>query len=325
MSLQRQFCIRHISTQELLVRLLMFSIFLVQPGCTTSPLKPWEPHVTEDMRATIHTIGVVVGEELPRRTVLNRYGEAQHPLDVALAEDPLRVPVESHSETASYARRTAGKWVDTWVMWAGDVGRTPDVLATSSALAMLVVTPVVWGAGAVAGAIEAPSAKEEQVHGVLQIEDLILRLQNHVLMHVTERTNMSVAPLPRTANDPLSDRETVSASGVSQLDAILRILVQSIDLRGSSGIDPLLALHLDVQATLVAPLAATPLYTRSFHYVTGARRFTEWTAEGAQSFDAQVFHETLDLSLARLAEMMVDDLFLTHPFVHEHRRVKDGS
>jgi hypothetical protein len=308
----------------------MLSLFLMQQGCTTSPLKPWAPHVTEEVRATIRTIGVAVGEQLPRQTVLDRYGEAHHSLDVALAEEPLRVPVKSLSETASYARRTAEKWSKNWLTWTGDLfvefpkAGEGAVFLTTIAGAMLVVTPVVGGAGAVAGAIEAPRTKEKQVHGVLRIDDLIHRLQRHVITHLTERTDMSGPPLPRTANDPVGDRETVSASGVSQPDAMLKIQLKSIDLRGAPDIDPLLALNLDVQAILEVPTAATPLYRHSFHYVTGARRFTEWTAEGAQSFDAQVFHETLDLSLARLAELMVDDLFLTYPFVHEHRRVTHG-
>ena len=155
---------------------------------------------------------------------------------------------------------------------------------------------------------------------MLQVEDLIHRLQNYVLTQVTDRTDISVSPLSRTANAPLGDRETVPASGVFQPDALLRILVQSIDLRGPFDVDPPLALHLEVQATLMAPSAATPLYTHAFQYVTGARRLTEWTAD-----DAQVFRGTVDLSLARLAELMVDDLFLTYPFVHEHRRVRHGS
>ena len=290
-----------------LSRLLILSVLMVQQGCTTSSMKPWAPHVAEDVRAAIRTIGVAVAADLP------------------LVAVELRV-VEYPSETARYARRKASNWSENWLNGSilNEIGGG-GFLGTTIVGAMLVVTPVVWGAGAVAGAIEAPPAKEKQVHGVLQYEDLIHRLQNHVLTHVTERTDMSVVPLPRTANDPLGDRETVSASGVSQPDAILRIHLKSIDLRGASDIDPFLALHLDVQATLVAPSAVTPLYTHSFHYVTGARRFTEWTAEGAQSFDAQVFHETLDLSLARLAELMVDDLFLTHPFIHEHRRARDGS
>lgn len=303
MGFPRRFLARHISTKASLVRLLMLSIFLVPQGCTTSPLKPWAPHVAEDVRATIRTIGVAVAGELSRVTIeLTPKG------------------------TTSGARRKAGKWSENWLMSIGEAAKVnpPPPIFTTTAGAMLVVTPVVWGAGAVYGAIEASSgeaieAQVPQVHGVLQIDDLIHRLQNHVLTHLTERTDMSVATLLRTANDPLGDRKTVPASRVSQPDAMLRIRVQSIDLRGASDIDPLLALHLDVQVTLEAPTATTSLYRHSFHYVTGVRRFTEWTVN-----DAQMFRETVDLSLARLAELMVDDLFLTYPFVHEHRRVKHG-
>lgn len=60
MSFPRQFIASYIPTQNSLVRLLMLSIFLAQQGCTTSPLKPWTPHVAEDVRATIRTIGVAV-------------------------------------------------------------------------------------------------------------------------------------------------------------------------------------------------------------------------------------------------------------------------
>ena len=209
-------------------------------------------------------------------------------------------------------------------MWADENGRMPTGFGTTTAGAMLVVTPVVAAAGAAYGAIEAPSAGEKEANeasfsGLLQVEDVIHRLQNHVLTHVTDRTDISVSPLPRTANDPLGDRESAPASRVSQPDALLRILVQSIDLRGTFDVDPPLALHLEVQATLMVPSAATPMYTHSFHYVTRARHLTEWTAD-----DAQVFRRTVDLSLARLAELMMDDLFLTYPFAHEHQTVRHG-
>ncbi|MGH7147104.1 MAG: hypothetical protein ACREIJ_04285 [Nitrospiraceae bacterium] len=291
--------------------LLIILALMVQQGCTASPGKqwgPWVPHVTEDVRARVRTIEVAVVEELPRVTV--------------------ELPSKG---AASGAGRKAGKWSGNWVTSAayglveGARPRGEGLPIATTAGAMLVVTPVVAAAGAVYGAIETPSAEtvesqETQVRGVLQVEDLIHRLQNHVLTYVTDRTDMSVSTFPRTANDPLGDRETVSASRVSQPDALLRILVQSIDLRGPYDVDPPLALYLEVQATLVAPSVATPLYTHSFHYVTMARPLTEWTAD-----DALVFRRTVDLSLARLAELMVDDLFLTYPFVHEHRAVKHGS
>jgi hypothetical protein len=189
---------------------------------------------------------------------------------------------------------------------------------------MLVVTPVVASAGAVYGAIEAPSAEtvepqEAKVRGVLQAEDLIHRLQHHVLKQVIDRTDISVATLPTEASDQFGNRETVPASGVPQPDTMLKIQLQSIDLRGNFDVDPPLALHLNALVTLTASSTATSLYTHAFQYVTGARRLTEWTAD-----DAKGFHEAVDLSQARLAELIVDDLFLTYPFVHEHRRAKHG-
>jgi hypothetical protein len=50
------------------------------------------------------------------------------------------------------------------------------------------------------------------------------------------------------------------------------------------------------------------------------RPLTEWVAE-----DAKEFHAALELSLARLAELIVDDVLVTYPFahefVHQHDRV----
>ena len=243
-------------------------------------------------------------------------------VELPVVAGELQVTVESPSEytTATYAKLKAWQWSKTWL---DKTQYIPPIFwfSTVTAGAMLVLTPVVAAAGAVAGAIEAPSAEETQVHSVFTVGDLVHRLQNHVLTQVTERTDISVATILGTVPNPLGGREAVSASGVSQPDAILRIQLKSIDLRGSFDVDPLLALNLDVQVTLVASSAATPLYTHSFHYVTGARRLTEWRTADVE----QGFRETVDLSLARLAELMVDDLFLTHPFVHEHRRVRDGS
>ena len=128
MSFPRQFFVRHISTQDSLVRLLIPSISRVQQGCTTSPLKPWAPHVGEDVRATIRTIGVAVAAELPR------------------------VTVELTSEgTASDAGREAGKWSENWLIRTHDLAQVPRFFATTTAGAMLVVTPVVAAAGAVCG------------------------------------------------------------------------------------------------------------------------------------------------------------------------------
>ena len=284
-----------------ITRVLILSLLVLQQGCTTSPWMPWSPHVTEDVRAKIRTIGVVVAEELPRVT--------------------LELPSKG---AASGAGRKAGKWSGNWAMATGSIAGQGKEFGLTTEAAMLVVTPVVALAGAVYGAIEAPSteaveSQEAKVRGVLQGEHLIHRLQDHVLKQVIDRTDISIATLPREASDQSGHRETVLTSGVPQPDTILMIQLKSVDLRGKFDVDPPLALNLEAQVTLTAPSAATPLYTHSFHYVTGARRLTEWTAD-----DAKIFREAVDLSLVRLAELIVDDLFLTHPFVHEHTKARYG-
>jgi hypothetical protein len=284
----------HIPCVYSLACLLILSVLMFQQGCTATP---WKPHGTEDVRVKINTIELAVAEELPRVTV--------------------ELPSKG---AASGAGRKAGKWSRDWAMTAaGIVGQGREVGLTTST-AMLVVTPVVASAGAVYGEIEAPSAavvesQEAQVRGVLQAEDLIRRLQRFVLTQVTDRTDILIAPLPKESSDQIGHRETLPASEMPQPDAMLKILLKSIDLRGTFDVDPPLALHLNTEVTLTAPSATPPLYTHVFQYVTGARRLTEWTAD-----DAKGFREAVDLSLALLVELIVDDLFLVHPFVHEHRR-----
>lgn len=285
----------------IIIIVLILSLLIGQQGCTTPPMEPWSPHVTEDVRAKIRIIGIAVAEELPR------------------------VAVELPSKgAASGAGRKAGKWSGNWVMAAGSMAAYGRELGLTTGAAMLVVTPVVALAGAVYGAIEAPSAEaveshEAQVHGVLQAEDLIQRLQNHVLKQVTDRTDISISTLRREASNQIGDRETVPASEVPQPDAMLMIQLQTIDLRGKFDVDPPLALHLEANVAITVPSVAPPVYTHSFQYVTGARQLTEWTAD-----DARVFREAVDLSLARLAELIVDDLFLAHPFIHEHTKARHG-
>jgi hypothetical protein len=251
MMFPRNLFIDHIPCLYSLSPLLILSVLMLQQGCTW---KPWSPHVTEDVRAKIRTIGVVVTEELPRVTV--------------------ELPSKG---VASGAGRKAGKWSGNWVMNAVGIATQVEGYGLTTGAAMLVVTPVVASAGVVYGAIEAPSAEvvesqEAQVHGVLQAEDLIHRLRHLLLTHVTDRTDISVAALPSEASDPIGYREIVPASGVPQPDAMLRILLKSIDLQGTFDVDPPLALHLKAEVTLTSPSAAPLLYTHAFQYVTGARR-----------------------------------------------------
>lgn len=169
---------------------------------------------------------------------------------------------------------------------------------------MLAVTPVV----AAVGAIEAPSAEavesqEAQVRGILQGEQLIHQLEKQVLTQVRDRTDVVATILPKNAWDQASHREAAPTSGVPQPNTMLRIQLKSIDLRGKLDVDPPLALNVEAQVTLIVPTAAM-LLNADIRYVSEALPLTEWTTD-----DAKVFRKAVDLSLARLAELIVDDLF----------------
>lgn len=264
--------------------------------------KQWSPHVTEEFRSRIHTVEIAVSEELPRVT--------------------LELPSKG---AGSGAGRKAGKWSGNWAKAAGHValsGGDGAILTFAIGAAMLAVTPAVASAGAMYGAIEAPSAEsvesqETQVQVALQSAQLIRQLENHLLTQARDRTNLAATLSSKKTDDKLTRPEEALTPVIA--DRILRVQLQSIDLQGPFDVNPPLELHFTVQVTLTGGSDTTPQHTRSFHYVTGARLLAEWTVD-----DAKRFREAVDLSLSRLAEFIIDDLFLTYPFVHEHRGIQHG-
>ena len=283
---------------------LSLSILLGLQGCATRPPKPPLPRVPEYLRTETRAIEIVVSEELPR------------------------VAMELPSKGAgSGARRKADKWTGNWAKAAGIVavsGRGDGAaLGVAIGAAMLVVTPVVAAAGAVKGAIEASSAdtvesQEAQVQVALQSGQLIRQLEDQLLTQLRDHTDHAAIPHSKKTDDQPSHREGTPTAVIPQW--LLRVQLQSIELQGPFDVDPPLELHFTVHAALAKDSDATPQYTRSFQYVTGTRRLAEWTAD-----DGKHFRETVNLSLARLAELIIDDLFLTYPFVHDHRGAKHGS
>ncbi|MDH4187505.1 MAG: hypothetical protein OEV08_10935 [Nitrospira sp.] len=299
--------------------LLILSILLVSQGCGIHPRTiPWSPHLKEEARTQIHTIEVVVDETLPR------------------------VTLEGPSKGAfSGAGRKAGKWLANWT-WTEVLALEGRELGAAVSGAMLALTPIVAATGAVVGAIEAPSAEtvesqEAQVRDIVQIADLLQRLEKHVRVQITDQTDISLAVPQGRARTQVSPQDIVTTTVVSPQSPVLTIRLQSLDLRGGFDADPPLALHLKAQVTFATPTGsprpyneaeqfikglgeqplatstdATPLYNRTFQDVTQARLLSEWVAE-----DAKVFHAALELSLGRLAELIVDDVFLTYPFAHE--------
>jgi hypothetical protein len=190
-------------------------------------------------------------------------------------------------------------------------GREPGV---TTGAAMLAVTPVVVGAGALYGAIEAPSAgtidsQETQVRGVLHADKLIGDLEQQVFGDIKNRTDFMPVLQPRNGGGNAGGAPDTG----TKADARLKITLKSVQLRGPFDVDPPLALYLETHVTLLSSQYETEMYSRTFHYETGTRQLTEWTAD-----DATIFREAVHTSLSRLAELIVDDVFLIYAFDHDH-------
>lgn len=274
-----------------ITHVLILLLFILQQGCATTPTESWETPLTEDTRRTILTVGIMVSEELPRVTV--------------------DLPSKG---AASGAGRKAGKWAGNWAMTSVHVAGAGREFGVTTGAAMLAVTPVVVGAGALYGAIEAPSARavesqEAQVRGVLHADALIGDLEQHVFGYTRDRTDFIPVLLPRN----LADTARGAPDTGTNPDARLKITLKSVQLRGAFDVDPPLSLYLETDVTLLSPQDPTAIYSRSFHYQTGTRQLTEWTAN-----DAALFREVVSTSLSRLTELIVDEVFLTVSIDHEH-------
>jgi len=167
----------------------------------------------------------------------------------------------------------------------------------------------------VKGAFESPSAEsvdssEAQVRGILQAEDLLQRLREQVLKEVADKTEIIVSGRLQAGDTIAALKQAVGPGERRQPDSVLRIQLQSLELHGPYEVDPELALHLEAEVTLTTAPAGRAIYTSPVRYVTRALRLSEWVEN-----DAKLFTEAVNLSLARLAELIVDDILLTYDLV----------
>ena len=297
------------------IGILLLPLLILQQGCATTPIESWQSRLPEYTRSQILTVDIVVSEALPRIT--------------------LDLPSKG---AASGAGRKTHKWVGNWLIAAGATC-SGGSYGCAVGLAMLAVTPLIAGMAALSGAVEAPStetveSQETQVQAVLQaqIERLIGEFERQIVGHITSQTDvvptlLSRTEIPKTGYSERGrglsdDMQRMFGSGMNQIgegktdtkpkiDARLGIVLKTLELRGPDDVDPPLALQLEADITLSR--YGTGVYSRTFRYETGRQHLTKWLAD-----DATPLREAVGTSLSRLAELIVDDVFLTYSFYHEH-------
>lgn len=273
------------------IGILLLPLLILQQSCATTPIESWQSRLREQTRTQILTVDIVVSEALPRVM--------------------LDLPSKG---AASGAGRKTHKWVGNWLKVAGGTFYGGGY-GGAVGVAMLAVTPLIAGIGALYGAAEAPSAEtvesqDTQMKGAIQAqaEKLIGEFERQMVGHITSQTDVTPVLLPRAGPNQIGDRQT---SIEPKTHALLRVDLKSLELRGPDDVDPPLALQLEADITLAR--YGTGVYSWTFRYETGRRQLTKWLAD-----DATPLREAVGISLSRLAELIVDDLFLTRSFNHEH-------
>lgn len=263
----------------------------------------WKPPVSEELRASFGTVGLVGLDTVP----------------------DIQVDTPAKGSLAG-AGRKAGGWTRDWLLGGprgcSSGGSSGGGIGTILCAAVwLGLTPVVAMSGAVYGAATAEDAATVK-KAETQLKDSLAKLRYGRALrdHVADEAKkysptLALFPLDQ-ANLGNTDSSPDAPRAKDGINTILEIEVESIGVNGQWDVDPPLAITVKAKARMLESRSGKVLHDDSFRYTTKTRSFSDWAKD-----DAKAFSEAIDLSLQRLSEFMVERLFFTFPFTHEHVNV----
>ena len=271
---------------------LCLTLFIWQSGCAHQP-----PLLSEEVRAQLGTIGVVSARFVP--------------------EVELETPAKG---SLGGAGKGAAKVVAEGFSAAGQVGgggcsgygcAGPLLLALAIIATSTTVGALAGGVYGAVAALDVETVEEAEaalthVLGNLSMQEA---LRDHVLEEARKHTEYSFVLLkdqgPTTGDETINYR-TLATQGIN---TVLELRMESIGLDGEWGVDPPLAILMDVRTRLIRLEDGALLYDHTFPYRSGVHLFTEWAAH-----DGQLFREGLDSGYQTLAREIVEELFLLYRF-----------
>jgi hypothetical protein len=175
----------------------------------------------------------------------------------------------------------------------------------------IALVPVFALGGAIYGAVVAESAAtvaeaEASLSQALTEVKVQEALRDRVLLVARDQTPHPVILLEETGATARTEgvRDPPSAEGAS--DTFLEVRVAALRFVGG-GINPPLALVMNVETRLVSAEDRGTLYEATLEYRSRTRKFTEWAADNAQPF-----REELERAVHSLAERIVEEVFLLY-------------
>jgi hypothetical protein len=258
---------------------LMF--LMGQVGCALAPQGPPPPLLSDEVRESLGTIGVVSARFAPK----------------AHLEAPT-------SGKGSGAAKGAAAGFFGMISGAASAGGYGGAIA-------ILLAPVAGLVGAVVGAVEAESAATvEESAAALQNALAELKIQetmrDRVLQVAQEQTRYPFVLLEDRGLTAYGEEVRYSASADEGIDTILEVSVPKLGLLGG-GVNPPLPLVMIADARLISVADGRELYAHTWKYRSGTRKFVEWAANNAQPL-----RDEIDRAYQSLAEQIVKELFLLY-------------
>ena len=260
---------------------LSITLLIVQWGCAHAPPRPVPQPLSEEVRATLGTIGVVSAAVTPETQFKGPTGGKLHGTGKGAAVGFL-----------------AG---------AGRAAMVTPPEPLSAALWLVFVVPAVAAVGTVAGGVYGAFAAESGGK-VKEAEAALNKALGELKVQETMRDRVLQEAVDKTPHTfvLIHDQAPYSSLADKGIDTVLEISVLRFGLAGS-GVNPPLALVISVRASLIRISDGTELYGRPWIYHSRKRKLTDWAAD-----DAQPFREEVDRVYQGLAERIVEELFLLY-------------
>ena len=281
-----QFRRRSIAT--LTAALLLATAACAERTDRPKPLSALPPPPTEDVRAKIGVVGVAAADEATRR-------------------DFQKPPGKGKGAAIGAAQGFGGSILGG--VYVGALTYDPLGLALGTALG-IAFAPVAAVGGLVVGAVKGVPAEE-----VAAAEAALSRaidelgadraLQQRVYRLAGEHTGREAVMLNEVVN--LERDAPVAPLAGEKIDSLLAIGVPWLALVGDGKINPPLVLVARATVSLRDAAGGIRLYHTRVEFIGAAHTYTEWAAD-----DARLFRAEIDRALGRLAERIVDEVFLLY-------------
>lgn len=257
---------------------LCLMLLIAQLGCAVAAKSP-DPLLSEELRGTLGTIGVVSARFIPE----------------AAFEPPTGGKGTGAAKGAAMG-------------FFGSIGAGAQS-GNAGVLLGIALAPVIGLGGAIYGAVAAESAAtvenaEATLENALVTLDLQGPMRDRILQVARRQTHHSfvrLGSLGPTASDEKVSYRSLASDGI---DTILEVSIPGVGIPGS-GINPPIPLVMSARARLIRVADDAEIHARTWSYRGRTRKFADWAVN-----DAQPLREELDRAYQALAEAIVDELFL---------------